>query len=111
MFQKFKKSQAKILREKPTENISKKEQFFVSLNLVEVEYNDYLKDTEHYIVTEFRDTQFKYIYNFLREHSIIEPYIYKSNEELKKYIVSWFKALALIETTPTLHIKNILKNK
>lgn len=111
VFQKYKQSQAKLEREKPTKNITKKEQFFVSLNLVEVEYKDYLKDTDYYEVTEFRDTQFKYIYSFLREHSIIKAYIYKDNEELKKYIVSWFKALKEIKTTPTLYIKNILNKK
>ena len=108
VFQKYKQVTAKIEREKPVKNISKKEHFFIALELVETEYKDYCKDTDAYEVTEFRDTQFKYIYKFLREYNIVKPYIYKSNEELKKYIVSWFNMLLTKESTPTLYIKNIL---
>jgi len=111
IYQKYKQLQGKLEREKPTKSISKKEQFFIALNLVESEYNHYVEDTKTYENTEFRDTQFKYIYNFLRDNKIIKTYIYKTNDELKKYIVSWFKAINKRDTSPTLYIKNILSKK
>ena len=111
VYQKYKQVKAKIEREKPTKNISKKEQFFIALNLVETEYKDYCLDVENYGDTEFRNSQFKYIYRFLREYKIIKEYIYKTEDELKKYIVSWFAMIKTKETTPTKYLKSILDKK
>ena len=111
VYQKYKQLQAKIEREKPVKNISKKEQFFIALNLVETEYKDYLKDTDNYVDTKFRNSQFKHIYTFLREYKIIKQYIYKTEEELMKYIVSWFAMLNTKKTTPTKYLKSILDKK
>lgn len=111
VYQKYKQIQAKIEREKPIKNISKKEAFFIALELVETEYNDYLADIENYEETEFRNSQFKHIYRFLREYRIIKEYIYKTEEELKKYIVSWFAMLKSKKTNPTKYLKSILDKK
>lgn len=111
VYQKYKQIQAKTQREKPIKNISKKEAFFIALDLVEMEYKDYLNDVENYVDTEFRNSQFKHIYRFLREYNIIKEYIYKTEEELKKYIVSWFAMLNTKKTTPTKYLKSILDKK
>ena len=104
VYKKYRQIQDRLDSNKPSKNISKKEKLDICINLAEIEYKDYLADTENYKVSDFRNSQFKYIYLFLVEHHIIKEYKYKDDEKLKKYIVNWFAYLYDKRTTPKLHI-------
>ena len=104
VYQKYRRLQERIRREKEPENISKKDAFYLGLELVENEFNDYEVNPERYCDTEYRDTQFKHLYFFLTKHKLIEPKELTETEDLKKYIISWFKALQQELTAPREYI-------
>tara|TARA_R110002020_G_scaffold94031_1_gene226644 strand:+ start:925 stop:1623 length:699 start_codon:yes stop_codon:yes gene_type:complete len=109
IYQKYQRLQERVRREKEPENISKKDMFYVGLNLLEAEYNDYVANTEQYCDTEYRDTQFKHIYSYLVKHKLIDGKEFKEKGELKRYVVSWFRAISNKKTTPRTYICNKFK--
>ena len=106
IYQKYQRLQERIRREKEPENISKKDMFYLGLDLLDNEFNDYTENIEQYCDSEYRDTQFKHIYAFLIQHKLIEPKNYEGVDGLKTYIISWFKAISEKSTTPRTYICN-----
>lgn len=106
VFKKYQRLLERLRREEEPKPISKKEAFYLGLDLLETEYADFITNTEQYCDSEYRNTQFKHLYGFLRQHKLIEPKATKDDEELKTYILSWFKAIQKEETTPRVFISD-----
>lgn len=104
VFQKYKRLEERIRRDKDPEKISKKEAFYLGLDLLEVEFNDYTENTEQYCDSEYRNTQFSHLYSYLTQHKLIEVKKVDDTEELKTYIISWFKAISVELTNPREYI-------
>tara|TARA_R100001244_G_scaffold86809_2_gene66202 strand:- start:4099 stop:4818 length:720 start_codon:yes stop_codon:yes gene_type:complete len=106
IYQKYQRLQERIRREKEPEKVSKKDMFYLGLDLLDNEYNDYIVNTEQYCDTEYRNTQFKHIYAFLLQHKLIGVTNYDDMDGLKTYIISWFNAISKKDTTPRTYICN-----
>mgnify|MGYP003627834832 CR=1 FL=1 len=104
IYQKYQRIQGRIRREKEPEKISDKDMFYIGLDLVDNEFNDYVENTDEYCDSEYRNTQFKHIYDYLTKHKVIGVKKTDDIDELKTYIVSWFKAIHKKETEPRTYI-------
>jgi len=104
IYSKYKMLQDSIRREEEPKKVSKKDMFYEGLSLVEAEYKDYLENPKGYMDSKFRTTQFKYIYEFLTKHKLIEPKSFKDDSELKRYVVSWYRAIKNLKSTPREYI-------
>ena len=91
VYKRYKQEQDKIRREKPDIKATEQEQVDTSISLLKIEYEDYLVDPDVYTDSEFRYTQYKFIYKFLINYKIIKPYSYTNDKELKLFIISVFK--------------------
>ena len=98
-----------IRRDKEPELASKKDMFYTGLNLVDAEYGDYLENPSKYGDSLYRTTQFKHIYDFLIKHKMIKPKSFKEDSEMKRYIISWFRAIKNQKTNPRAYICNKYK--
>ena len=104
IYQKYKRIQDRIRREKPNEKISEKDMFYIGLDLVQSEFDDYTENIEQYCDSEYRNSQVSHIYSYLTKHKLIEAKNFKDVDEQKTYIVSWFKAISKKDTTPRTYI-------
>ena len=104
IYSKYKRVQDSIRRNEEPKKVSKKDMFYEGLSLVDAEYNDYLENPKGYMDSKFRTTQFKYIYEFLTKHKLIEPKSFKDDSELKRYVVSWYRAIKNLKSTPREYI-------
>lgn len=93
VYKRYKQEQDKIEREKPDIKPTKDEVINTSINLLKTEYEDYIVDPDVYRDSEFRYTQYKFIYKFLVEYNIIKPFSYTDDKELKLYIIDVFKSI------------------
>ena len=62
VYKRYKQEQDKIEREKPDIKPTKDEVINTSISLLKTEYEDYLVDPDVYRDSEFRYTQYKFIY-------------------------------------------------
>ena len=86
----YKQKLAQIEREKPPKKITEKEGIIIGVNLIETEYKDYALNPELYCDSEFRYTQYKYMYKFLLKYGFINSLNNYDDKELKDYIVKFF---------------------
>ena len=104
VFQKYQRIQERIRRETEPQKMSKKDTFYLGLELLENEYEDYLSNADEYCDSEYRDTQFKHLYSYLTKHRLIESRKCEDVSELKSYILSWFRAIEKKDTNPRTYI-------
>ena len=79
-----------IEREKPVKKISEKEHIKISAELLETEYKDYISNPDVYRESDFRYTQYNFIYKFLVSYNYIKPIKDYTQKELKSYIIHFF---------------------
>ena len=91
VYKNYKQKLAQIERDKPPKKITEKEGIIIGVNLLEVEYKDYLSNPEQYCDSEFRYTQYKFMYKFLLKYRFILPLDKYDDKELKEYIIKFFK--------------------
>ena len=116
VYNKYKRIKSNYERDLPTKTLTKKEQFVISLKLIENEYKDYIENPEEYKETEFRLTQYKHIYNFLVKYGAVKALKLehiKSQEKLdkvyKSVTIKLFYMIHKENVSPTVYIKAILK--
>jgi len=90
VYKKYKREVDKVRREKPSIKPSDKEVIETSINLIKLEYEDYLVDPDEYSESDFRYTQYKYIYQFLLKYGLVEQLNKYNDKELKSHIVNVF---------------------
>lgn len=90
VYKNYKQQLLKIKREKEPRIISEKESIIIGVNLIEAEYKDYALNPEQYKDSEFRYTQYKYIYKFLLKYKFINALNNYDDKSLKDYIVKFF---------------------
>jgi hypothetical protein len=90
VYKNYKQKLAQIEREKPPKKITEKEGIIMGVNLIEIEYKDYLSNPQQYCDSDFRYTQYKFIYKFLLKYGFIKPLNNYDDKELKKYIIKFF---------------------
>jgi hypothetical protein len=103
-YQKYRRLQDRLRRDSKPKNISEKESFYMGLELVEVEFNDFAVNEEQYCDSEYRMTQIPHIYSYLIKHKVIRPKEFEDQEGMKNYIISWFRAISQKKTTPRMYI-------
>jgi hypothetical protein len=86
---------------------SEKEQINISVNLIQAEYNDYRKSSGRYVVSTFRDSIYKYIYEFLNKYNFIQEIQNKNKMLYKKASLDFFKVM---EDNNVTNVKEYLKN-
>jgi hypothetical protein len=86
---------------------SEKEQINISVNLIQAEYNDYMKSSGRYVVSTFRDSIYKYIYEFLYKYNFIQDKQNKNKMLYKKASIDFFKTM---EDKKVTNVKEYLKN-
>jgi hypothetical protein len=90
VYKRYKQELDKARREKPSIKPSDKEVIETSINLIKLEYEDYLEDPEEYSESDFRYTQYKYIYQFLLKYGLVVQLNKYDDKELKAHIVKVF---------------------
>lgn len=93
VFKKYQMIKDRNRREEAPKVISKKEKFYIALELVKNEFEDYTSNPKQYSDSEYRNSQMKHIYVFLLEYKLIREREYEDIDELKSYILSWFRAI------------------
>tara|TARA_R110002153_G_scaffold218036_1_gene370512 strand:- start:5196 stop:5915 length:720 start_codon:yes stop_codon:yes gene_type:complete len=90
VYKRYKQELDKVRREKTSIKPTDKEVIDTSINLINLEYEDYLVDPDEYRDSDFRYTQYKYIYQFLLKYGLVDQ-LYKYNDrDLKTLVVNVF---------------------
>ena len=89
-YKRYKQELDTVRRETPSIKPTDKEVIDTSINLINLEYEDYLVDPDEYRDSDFRYTQYKYIYQFLLKYGLVDQ-LYKYNDrDLKTLVVNVF---------------------
>ena len=90
VYKRYKQELDTVRRETPSIKPTDKEVIDTSINLINLEYEDYLVDPDEYRDSDFRYTQYKYIYQFLLKYGLVNQ-LYKYNDrDLKTVVVNVF---------------------
>ena len=89
----YKQNLASEERSKPSIKPTEKEELNSAMKLLEVEYKDYIANPDEYKESDFRYTQYKFIYKFLLKFNIVESINYTSDKDLKSYIINVFNKI------------------
>ena len=93
VYKRYKQEQDRIEREKPDIKPTKEQVINTSINLLKIEFEEYIKNPDEYRASDFRYTQYKFIYKFLLNYNIVKPITYTKDKELKMYIINVFKKI------------------
>tara|TARA_R110000765_G_scaffold87547_2_gene167809 strand:+ start:3411 stop:4130 length:720 start_codon:yes stop_codon:yes gene_type:complete len=93
VYKNYKQKLAQIERDKPAKKITEKESIIIGVNLLEAEYKDYALNPDHYCESEFRYTQYKFMYKFLLKYGFIKALNNYDDKLLKEYIVKFFSKI------------------
>ena len=94
IYNNYRKKLEQINRDKPTKKITEKESIKISVDLLEVEYKDYALNPDQYNESEYRYTQYKFMYKFLVKYGFIKALNKLEDKILKEYIINFFDAVS-----------------
>ena len=90
VYKKYKQNKASLERDKPSIKPTENEVKEAAIKLLEVEYKDYITNPDDYRDSDFRYTQYKYMYKFLLNYRLIKSINKPTDKSMKECILKCF---------------------